>query len=87
MTANTLKIGEFHPSSPSAMAYVKSFYSSTDIGLIKESLASTALSGNRLCEICLATLDRIEKGKPVSDRYLLGLAWFLKELDEAEPKI
>jgi len=41
----------------------------------KEALASTALSGNRLAEICMGTIDRLAKGEPVSDRYLLGLAW------------
>ena len=59
----------------------------------KEALASTALAGNRLAgnrlaEICLSTIDRLAKGEPVGDRYLLGLAWTIMKLhnhDEMEP--
>jgi len=53
----------------------------------KEALASTALSGNRLAETCMGTIDRLAKGEPVSDRYLLGLAWTILKLanhDEME---
>jgi hypothetical protein len=53
----------------------------------KEALASTALSGNRLAEISLGTIDRLAKGQPVSDRYLLGLAWTIMKVanhDEME---
>lgn len=46
--------------------------------LLQESLASTALSGNRSAEIMSETLRRLLNGEPVSDRYLLGLAWFLR---------
>ena len=72
---DTLAIGETHPCSHSAMKSVGFF-------LTSEAIASTALSGNRLAEICFGTLHRIMKIEPVSDRYLLGLAWFLKELEE-----
>lgn len=79
----TLNRGEYHPCATDAMSYIK--YHMT-YPLI-ESLASTALSGNRTAEICYATLERIQKGEPVSDRYVLGLAWFLKELlDEVKPE-
>ena len=53
---------------------------------MKESLASTAIEGNRLAEICLGTIERLEKGQPVSDRYLLGLCWFLKQGEEEDVK-
>lgn len=86
MSNGTLKTGEFHPSANSAMVFVREQLSSPHIFYTKEALASNALSGNRLCEICIETLDRVEKNEPVSDRYLLGLAWFLKELDEVQPK-
>lgn len=49
-----------------------------------EALASSALSGSRLAQVCLGTLERLEKGQPVSDRYLLGLCWFLKEMLDNE---
>lgn len=72
----TLKIGEFHPAARSAMAYVKTY------GLkYMEPFASCAIEGNRHAEICLETLERVFSGEPVSDRYLLGLAWTIKEME------
>lgn len=50
--------------------------------VIMESLASVALSGNRLAEICMSTIHRLEKGRPVSDRYLLGLCWTARVINE-----
>lgn len=78
----TLNVGEFHPSSSSAMAYVKAKLFDPEFFFTKEAIASNAMSGSRHCELCFDTLTRIENNEPVSDRYLLGLAWFLKELDE-----
>lgn len=51
---------------------------------LKESIASTALSGNRLAQVCLGTMNRLEAGEPVSDRYLLGLVWFMRDLYEGK---
>ena len=48
-----------------------------------EAVASCALSGNRLAQVCWGTMERIRKGEPVSDRYLMGLALFLMELGES----
>ena len=78
MKSKTLKKNEYHPSADSAMKWYQEW--KTDYKrycMMKEAIASTALSGNRLSEILLATMDRLEKGEPVSDRYLLGLCWFL----------
>lgn len=48
--------------------------------MLKEAVASTALSGNRLAQVLYGTLERLGKGQPVSDRYLLGLCWYIKEI-------
>ena len=74
--------GEYHPAADSAMAWLKGYMVQhpADYLMHKEALASTALSGNRLAEICCGTIDRLAKGEPVSDRYLLGLAWTIREL-------
>lgn len=79
-TIGTLKEGEFHPAANSAMAYIQGI-PPADLLLWAESLASTALSGSRLAEICTETLDRVMTGKPVSDRYLLGLGFTLMILE------
>lgn len=85
-THGTIKEGEYHPAADSAMAWVKEWMMIDLARLLRteEAFASTALSGNRLAEICLETLRRLEHGEPVSDRYLLGLAWTLRNMEEAK---
>lgn len=77
----TIKENEYHPAVDSAMAWLKEFQREKphEWAKIKESIASTALSENRLAEICHGTIQRLEDGEPVSDRYLLGLCWFVRE--------
>ena len=76
---NTLQIGEIHPASHIA----KRFLMSKGLKLLKyhEALASCALSGNRLAEICCETLRRLQAKEPVSDRYLMGLAWMVWSME------
>ena len=78
----TIKEGEYHPAADSAMRYVQERMADPRWLIWCESFASTALSGNRLAEICHSTIERLHSGKPVSDRYVLGLAWTLKEMEE-----
>ena len=70
----TLKEGEFHPSASIALLYIKSL-SLEDFAKWMESFSSCAIEGNRFGEVCAETMRRISKGEPVSDRYLLGLAF------------
>ena len=82
----TLEIGEIHPMAPSSMKFVKEFLIK-DVKramMLREALASAALAGNRLVEVCGETLRRVLEGETVSDRYLLGLAWYLKTYGEKE---
>ena len=77
----TLNEKEPHPASSSAIAYISS------LGLQKlfeyaEAFASTAIEGNRTAEICSETLRRLLAHEPVSDRYLLGLAWTIRNAEE-----
>lgn len=83
----TLVIGEYHPAADSAFAYVKDkLLAMTDMEkmMLLESFASTGLSGNRTAELCSETLRRIMCGEAVSDRYLLGLAWTMRQMDDIE---
>lgn len=76
-----LELYEPHPASLSAMDYIKNM----PIGSLmkyNEAFASCAIEGNRLGEICCSTIDRLLDKKPVSDRYLLGLAWAIKEIED-----
>jgi hypothetical protein len=83
MTRGTLKPNEYHPAADIAMAYMKEL-TPQQLMMWSESFAGTALSGNRLAEICSETLSRLQKGEPVSDRYLLGLAFTILH-GEQEP--
>lgn len=71
---------EPHPSARSALDYIRS------LGLpallqLQESFSSCAIEGNRLGEVCAETLRRILDHEPVSDRYILGLAWAVKNIN------
>lgn len=78
---STLAERETHPSTQSALEYISS------LGLDKltaylEAYSSCAIESNRLGEVCAGTLNRLLKQEPISDRYLLGLAWSLKTMEE-----
>ncbi len=71
---------EYHQAADSALAWFKQ-WSLADMQryvMMREAVASTALSGNRMAIVMNGTLNRLEKKQPVSDRYLLGLCWFLR---------
>lgn len=79
----TLKPLEPHPMARDALAYVLSLgYDSLCQWL--EAFSSCAIEGNRTAEICGETLRRVMSpisgnAIKVSDRYILGLAWYLRE--------
>lgn len=80
-TIGTIKEGEYHPAADSAMRYLNS------LGVLKlmqyqESFSSCAIEGNRLAEICSETLSRVLNKDKLSDRYLLGLAWTIRSMEE-----
>ena len=73
----TLKIGEFHPAAHDAYAWLVSL-DPLEIVKFEGAFASCAIENNRLAEVCGETLRRILNKEPVSDRYLLGLCWVMK---------
>lgn len=84
----TLDENEIHPAAHSAMKFVKD-YLIKDLAnafILKEALASLSISGDRIAQVCSETLDRIMRGESVSDRYLLGLAWTIREFDNEKHK-
>lgn len=84
-TRGTLKEGEPHPEAFRAAQYLLSI---GQLNLVKysEAFASCSIEGNRWAEICSETLDRFLKGNPVSDRYILGLAWAIRRMEDEEKK-
>jgi hypothetical protein len=77
---STLGVTEPHPAVHSARDYLVSI--ADKLFLYQESFASCAIEGNRLAEICSGTLRRLMNREPVSDRYLLGLAWTIRNMEE-----
>jgi|SRR5690606_37867134 len=84
----TLNEREPHPAAHNAYQYViRRIADSKNANFILiEAFNISALEGNRTAEICAETLRRIIYREPVSDRYLLGLAWTLKQMEETEWK-
>lgn len=82
-TPGTLRPDEHHPAADSAMAWLQEYLGRDPqrAFVLVESFASNAIEGNRLAEICGETLRRILDREPVSDRYLLGLVWTIREMD------
>lgn len=77
-----LRPREPHPAAHTALTYIRSV-PVTELALWLESFSSSSIEGNRLAEICGETLRRLMRGAPVSDRYLLGLAWTMRYGDKA----
>ena len=82
---STLAPTEWHPCASFAMDFIRTF-SMKELMIQREALASCAIEGNRMAEVCLGTLNRLIAHQPVSDRYLLDLAWYLKTLEEKNNK-
>lgn len=80
MSEATLKDGEFHPVAESALVWFQNWRTKNlkDYMMLRESVASTAIEGNRTAELLNSTLNRLDSGQPVSDRYLLALCWFIR---------
>ena len=77
----TLKVGEPHPAAESAIKYLQG------LGIEKlithlGAFSSCSIEDNRMAEICSETLHRFNTGQPVSDRYLLGVAWIIRNCEE-----
>ena len=79
---NSLNEGEPHPMAYDARQFVAKYIAQNP--LLIESIASCALTDNRSAQICYSTLARMLHKEPVSDRYVLGLAWFLKNMEESD---
>jgi hypothetical protein len=80
---DTLEPGEFHPATNIALDYILTI-PYHELKILQESFSSCAIEGNRLAEICAGTLRRLLHGEPVSDRYLMGLAWAITKIKSPE---
>lgn len=79
MSNTSLKENEYHPSAHIALDFIKNLPMKETM-MCRESISSAALSGDRMAEVCDETWNRLDEGEPVSDRYVMGLAWMLYSL-------
>jgi hypothetical protein len=79
-----LNPSEPHPAAYDAQKYIASLAGQGKLSTYMEAFASCAIEGNRLAEICSETLNRLMNSQPVSDRYILGLAFTLLAGEKAE---
>jgi hypothetical protein len=79
---NEIRANEFHPAARSAYRWLKGFMVSNpdDYLRYRTALSVAAEAGNRQAQICMGTIRRLRGSEPVSDRYLLGLAWTILSL-------
>ena len=78
---STLAEREQHPVAKEALAYVRGL-GLPKLSMYLEAFSSCAIEDNRLGEVCGGTLRRLLASEPISDRYLLGLAWALKGMED-----
>ena len=84
LTRGELALGQSHPAAFDAQVWI-SKQTPEKLAMWQESFASCAIEGNLLAEVCSETLRRLLNSEPVSDRYLLGLAWTMRSGDWPEP--
>jgi len=72
-----LQTTEPHPAAFAAKAWLAE-QPAEELLKWREAFASCAIEGNRLGEVCAETMNRLMTAQPVSDRYLLGLAWTMR---------
>jgi len=80
--SKTLDIGEPHPAAFVAQQFIADL-PPAKLAVWQEAFASCSIENNRSGQICGETLRRLMNGEPVSDRYILGLAFTIKEGQEA----
>lgn len=79
-----LKRGEAHPASYYAREWILNNYTIDELFIMLEAMSSCAIEGNKEASICADTLDRMLTSKPCSDRYIMGLAWYLHKMKAVE---
>lgn len=85
----TLGPTEYHLSAEGAQEYFRSFARKRPEKLlaikkvIYEAAEDAAGPQQKYFQVMRSTWERLREGDPVSDRYLLGLCWYIRDIDEA----
>lgn len=78
----TLAVGEYHPAARHAYDWIRKNILDTNNAMDWLQAFGNCSVENKLAEICSGTLKRLINKQPISDRYLLGLAWTLRSMVE-----
>lgn len=78
-----LRPGEYHPATDAAFKYLAELPLDTLTEHMK-TLANQAVAGSRCAGVCLHTLNAMLSGNQLADRYILGAAWTVKELEASK---
>ena len=70
---------EPHPAAYLALKWLRSL-GDERLFRIQQVIQANLVVGNKTSEVCAETMRRLMAGEPVSDRYLLGLAWMVREV-------
>lgn len=78
--ASSLREGESHGAAVKALKWYKKLPAPFIVRAFNHFSGEPDLTS----QICLETIKRLETGKTVSDRYMLGLCWLLRDQYEEE---
>jgi len=81
-----LKQGKIHPACRIALKYLSSL-GRKKLFVYLESFSSCAIEDNRLAEVCAETLSQLLKGEEVRERYILVLAWAIRDIEELKSNV
>lgn len=71
---------EWHPATEMAREFLNNL-PFQGLEMYRAGFSSVAIENNRLGEVCSETIRRLMFGGPVGDRYLLGLAWVIRNIE------
>lgn len=83
-----LKQDELHPAAQVAMEYVNKFITDNirETILMLEAFENMSHSGDRLSIVCHESLRKVINCESIGERYLLGLAWTMRDMYEQQIK-
>jgi len=64
--------------------YAKKVIAAADLPILLEAFSSCAIENNRLGQVCAGTINRIMNHEPVGERYIMGLALAILDMDKRE---
>jgi hypothetical protein len=89
ITRGELKPAEVHPVAYHCLTYLQRIFKERPFlsACLSHTYSTTAIESNRIGEVCGETLRRYLKGEALGDRYIIALAWSIKDIIEVLPDV